>query len=275
MAGIRGGISGGVSIGAGFSGGISGGIGASASFQAGGTVAVGTSLGFNVGLASTAGPIGAQQFRTIPTPNFQPAVYQLAIRGPQPPYPLIAIFIFPLTPEQLRKTWNAMSNYYDVAGTPSQRGVNRIFDIYGDSPPSFMIGGTTGWQYHSSDGYSLTGLQAIIQLQNFLSYYTQLNQTQIANHIPDMYVLEFYDYFANDFWQVQPMGPQGIDRTVQRPTLASYNFRFEGIRSLSGQYIPPTPDPIAAAFAIGAPQASIDLQTGLGATIADYAGVSA
>ena len=207
-------------------------------------------------------------------PNFQTAVYQLAIRAPAPPYPLVASYTFPLTPESFRKEYAAMSNFYDVAGSPAQAGVQRIVDTYGDSPVTFVLEGTTGWSFHSSDGYSMTGLQSIQSIQNFLNYYAQLNQIQVQNHVPDLYILEFYDYFAGNFWQVVPVGRQGLVRNVRRPLLASYYFRLVGIASLSAPPGAGAADPIAAAFSVGAAQGLATFQGQVSATLSNYAGVS-
>ena len=243
------------------------GFSANASFGNGG-------FGFSVGIGTQTGPIAGQTFRNIAVPNFQPAIYQLAIRAPQPPYALISSYTFPISPEAVRKENAAMSNAFQVAGTPSQGGVERIIDTYGNSPPDFIIEGTTGWQYHGTDGYAMTGLQSIIALQNFLAYFAQLNQLQVQNRIPDLYILEFYDYFSNDYWQVVPIGKQGIRRTVQRPLLAQYAFRFAGVRPLSGPIFPFINDPIGVAFSIGGAQGSINLQAQLNGFISAYAAVS-
>lgn len=234
----------------------------------------GSPFGLSTAEVAQVGPIPGQTFRNVAVPNFQPAVYQLTIRSPAPPYPAVSSYTFPLSPEAVRKEFSAMANTFDVAGTPAQLGVQRIVDAYGNSPATFFIEGTTGWQYHGSDGYAMTGLQSIIQLQNFLAYFAQLNQMQVQNRIADLYLLEFYDYFSNDFWQVVPVGAQGIRRDVRRPLLATYSFRLVGVRSLSGPYVPQVQDPIAQAFSVGAEQGLINLQSQLATTVSDYAGVS-
>lgn len=240
---------------------------ANASFNAGG-------IGFSIGLGTAAGPIPGQTFRTVPVPNFQTCLYALAIRGPTPPYPLVSMYTFPLSPEQVRKEYASMTNIFDVAGSPAQAGVARQADLYGDSPVTFMIDGTTGWQYHSTDGYRMTGLQSIIALQNFLNYFAQLNQSQMRNRIANLYMLEFYDYFSGDFWQVVPVGRQSINRSVRRPLLAQYSFRLAGLQSLAAPRVPTTADPIALAFSVGVTQGSINLRANLAGFISGYAAVS-
>src|SRR5690348_6892281 len=103
--------------------------------------------GFSIGAVIPQLPVPGQTFRNIPIPNFQPAIYALAIRDPQPPYAVIAGYTFPLSPEALRKEYTSLSAVYDVAGTPGQKGVERDIDTYGDAPPFFVIEGTTGFQF--------------------------------------------------------------------------------------------------------------------------------
>ena len=44
--------------------------------------------------------------------------------------------------------------------------------------------------------------------------------------------LEFYDFFTSQFWQVAPLGPQGIQQDSRAPQLLFYQFRFVGIQNL-------------------------------------------
>lgn len=192
-------------------------------------------LGLSVNLGVQSQPIAGQTFRTIPQPNFNPAIYGLSIRGTFGV--LIAGFTFPLSPTALRKDHNAMANIYDVAGQPAQGGVNRVMDSYGTSPVVFTIEGTTGWQRHSTDGYTQTGLQAIAALEQFFFSYAELNAAQIKNNQPP-YTMEFYDYFRGDFWQVEPWGPQGVRMTSQRPILVYYLYRLAGIQDLTHPVAP-------------------------------------
>lgn len=196
-----------------------------------------SSLGLSIGLETIPQPIGGQTFRTIPLPNFNPALYSLSIRGTYGA--LIGGFTFPLSPTALRKEHVAMANMYDVAGSAATGGVDRVFDSYGVSPVIFTIEGTTGWQRHSTDGYNNTGLQAIAALEQFFFTYAQLNAAAVQNNQP-IYTMEFYDYFRGDFWQVEPWGPQGVRMTSQRPILVYYLYRLAGIRDLT--------NPIAAVY---------------------------
>lgn len=158
------------------------------------------------------------------------ALYQLSIRNPAQAFLELATFTFPLTPTSVRTDNSSNSTFMDTQGPPVKNGVSRIVDTYGDSPPVFLIEGTTGWDRHSADGFALTGLQSMIRLRNFLQQYTQLNQVQMQAGNPNLFALEFYDYFTSQFWQIEPIGPQTIQQSSQRPTLSFYRFRWAAIR---------------------------------------------
>jgi len=118
----------------------------------------------------------------------------------------------------------------NVSGPASSAVVSRLSDVYGLTPPTYTIEGTTGWDYHDSDGGILTGMQSMQLLQQFLSQYAQLNQTQRRAGNPQFYTLEFYDFFSDQFWQVEPVGPQAFRQSEQRPTLTYYRFHWEAIQ---------------------------------------------
>ena len=120
----------------------------------------------------------------------------------------------------------ALSTFSDTQGPPISNGVTRVIDTYGLGPPIYTIEGTTGWDYHSSDGYLLTGLQSVKNLNSFLAYYATLNQQQRAAGNPNYYTLEFYDFFTGNFWQVEPVGPQTMRQSADRPTLTYYRFHW-------------------------------------------------
>jgi len=217
-------IGGSVGIGNGF---VGGGVGISA-----GIGGVGLGLSVNLGFGGLA---NGQTFRTIPLPNNRPAIYGLSMRGSYGS--LAGGFTFPLSPGNLRKEYNALSNVYDVRGQPAQAGVNRIMDSYGIAPVVFVIEGTTGWKRHSTDGYMTTGLQAIAALERFFFMYAQINASQAARGQPPI-TMEFYDYFRGDFWQVEPTGPQGVRMGEGKPILVYYAFRLAGIRDLTHPVTP-------------------------------------
>lgn len=186
----------------------------------------------NTGLATVSGSPQGQIFATRALSNSNTVYYTLAIIDPNSGQP-VQTYIFPLSPNNIVKEFTAMTNTYDVSGPAAQNGVTRIADVFGNTPPTFMIRGTTGWQYHSTDGYSYTGLDSIQLLQSALNQFAQLNAQQVASGSSDLYTLEFYDYFTNSFWQVVPMGPQRIEQTSDRPLLFEYTLRLVSIKDLS------------------------------------------
>lgn len=231
-------------------------------------------LGLQAGLTGLFNfPVPGQTFRNIALGNLNPAVYALAIRSPTRPHRMIASYTFPLSPEHLRKEYTAMTTTYDVAGSAAQQGVQRIIDTYGNTPVTFMIEGTTGWQFHGSDGFRQSGLQAIQRLQAFLGYFAYINQLQAQNGLPNQYILEFYDYFSQDFWQIVPVGPQGIRQNRGRPLLFNYSFRFDGVQSVDAP-LSLLADAIAIAFASALEPAATKLLGALGGPLVDYAAVT-
>jgi len=144
--------------------------------------------------------MAGQSFRTTPVPNLQAALYQLSIRSPGFTLGELATYTFPISPGAIRYDRAGLSSFADTQGTPAQAGVARVIDIYGLAPPVIMIEGTTGWDYHATDGGILTGLQSMQLLQRFLARYAVLNETQRATGSSDYYQLEFYDYFSSQFW---------------------------------------------------------------------------
>jgi hypothetical protein len=174
-----------------------------------------------------------QSFRNFPVPNFQPCVYTLSIRSPGLLGAEYASYTFPISPQMLRKEMMALGSVFDTQGTPAQNGVARLIDQYGLTPVTYTIEGTTGWQRHGSDGYILSGLQSIQVLQRFLSRYSALNAAQVAAGSPDLYTLEFYDYFSNDFWVVVPIGPQMFQQASNRTLYTSYRLRWVALKAVS------------------------------------------
>lgn len=228
-------------------------------------------IGLSVAIETIPGPIAGQTFRNISVPNFRPALYALAIRAPAPPFAIIAAYTFPISPSSLRKEYVAMNTVFDVAGNPAQRGVQREVDQYGAAPLIWTISGTTGWQRHLTDGFTQTGISSAIALQNLLWQFAELNQVQAQNAIPNLYHLELYDFFTGEFWEVVPIGPQGIYQDARRPIIMNYSFRLAGIRDLSQ---PPTGgpiDPIAAAFSVSPGVAQATLSAQIGVMISAYA----
>lgn len=214
--------------------------------------------------------LGGQSFTTVPVPNRRKAIYSLSIRAPGQAKSAVMSYTFPITPSSIGKEYTALTNTYNVAGSPRQKGVSRNADEYGNTPPTYLIDGTTGWQLHSADGYGLTGIQSIAQIQELLGLYEQLNQGQAANGISDLYTLEFYDYFADEYWQVVPVGRQGISQDANKPLYFRYSFRWDAIKAVSDPPPPKTADPILAAFQIAAPTALSTLAISVAIPLAQY-----
>ena len=209
-------------------------------------------------------------FQNISVPlGGQPAIYQISIRAPQSGFADFATYTFPLTPSSLRVERSSLSSYTDVQGDPTTQGVTRVVDTYGLSPPTFIIEGTTGWDRHSADGFLLTGLQSIQALQAFLAQYASLNQIQRQTNNPNLYALEFYDYFGNNFWQIEPVGPQMIRQSADRPLLTYYRFRWVGIQPV-GIPLFGLVDALASTLGTSAPQAAINAGLTVGAFLTAY-----
>lgn len=244
-------------------------------FSIGGTIGTGfNGSSVNLGVSPGAAAQG-QSFSTIPLPNTRLALYTLSIRNPDAASAAILSYTFPLSPASISKEFTAMNNVYDVAGTFDQGGVQRVADLYGNSPVTYVIQGTTGWQFHSNDGFSFTGVDSIAAIQNLLQQFAiQNKQRQDANN-PNPLTMEFYDYFAQEFWQVVPVGRQLITQNQQRPLLFDYAFRLAGIMNLSSAAQAPADDPILSTLAQTQPQAVGALSDALTITLDAYVGNTA
>jgi hypothetical protein len=214
---------------------------------------------------------GDQVFSTIPLPNLTQPIYGLAIIAPNSGGTPIASYTFPLTPSSVRKEFVSKANAFSVAGSAQQNGVQRLIDFYGIEPVVYTLEGTTGWQYHSADAFALTGMQSVLAIQNLVEQYAQLNVAQAQSNQP-LYTLEFYDYFTNEFWQVVPIGRQGIFQSERRPLLYEYYFRLYGVQNLAAPPVTVLQDPIAADFSIGASQATATLSASINVSLSSYAG---
>ena len=169
-----------------------------------------------------------QMFRTVPVGlGSVPALYQLSIRAPGQLFTELATYTFPITPSQLRMGRSSVSSFSDTQGPVSSQGVTRVMDTYGLAPPVYVIEGTTGYDRHMSDGFITTGLQSMQLLAKFLAQYATLNQTQRLAGNPRLYTLEFYDYYSNNYWVVEPVnGEQIFRQSNDRPTLIYYRFHW-------------------------------------------------
>jgi hypothetical protein len=212
-----------------------------------------------------------QNFSTVKVPNLRLALYTLSIRSPG--FSLLSFFTytFPISPSAINKSFAAMSSIYDTAGPASTKGVTRSIDSYGASPVSYTIEGTTGWDRHQTDGYIFTGLQSIQQIQYLLSLYAALNQQQKAANNPSLYTLEFYDYFNQEYWQVEPVGEQEIRQSERAPTLQYYRFRLAGIQQVSAPLISDIfADQVQQLFIAGASAAARGVQSAISNILGIY-----
>lgn len=201
-----------------------------------------------------------QKFSTIPTPNQQLALYTLSIRSPGVSAPEYLTWTFPISPRSVQKTPTVMTTIYDSPGTPQQQGVNREVNLFGQTPPTFHIEGTTGWQRHQTDGLKYTGLQAMAALEQLFSTFAVLNQQQIANGQGQLYTMEFYDYFRGDSWVVVPVGPQDIVYDATRPLLGNFRLTLVGIRPV-GQAPQQPADEVDNNFSAPADEAVVKTNT--------------
>jgi len=212
-----------------------------------------------------------QTFRTIPVPTPGLALFTLALRQPGPALLSFFTYTFPLSPQSLRKEYTSMSTVYDVQGTAAQNGVARLVDVYGNTPFTFVIEGTTGQQRHSTDGYLFTGRQSIDQILELLQLYADLNQVQMANNAKQLYTLEFYNYFAQEFWQVVPDGQQGISQSAQSPTLQFYTLRLAGIKPVNAPIVSNIfSDQAAQLFIAGSSYAAKGVRALIGSALGTY-----
>jgi hypothetical protein len=213
-----------------------------------------------------------QIFRTKPVGDYVPALYQLSIRAPNQAFSELITYTFPLSPTSIRMERNALSSFSETQGPSSTLGVTRIVDHYGLSPPIYTIEGTTGWDRHATDGYVLTGLQSMQLLDKFLQRYAELNSVQVQSGVSQMYALEFYDYFTQNFWQVEPVGPQGFRQTADRTKLVFYRFRWAAIQPVGIPIIGET-DALLTVLGKPAAAAAINAAETIGAMLNSYSPV--
>jgi len=211
-----------------------------------------------------------QSFRAVQVPNTQLALYTLSIRFPGRAAAPFKVYTFPVSPQAIRKTFTSMSTIYDVPGTPLYNGVQREVDVYGLSPVTYTVEGTTGWQRHSNDGYLFTGLQSVQAIQALLSEYALLNQVQMQNQLTNLYTLEFYDYFNREFWQIEPIGPQGITQDASQPLYTKYRFTWAGINRVDAPIFSSLSDPLGQLFSAVAGPVISTVQSSISSVLSSY-----
>jgi hypothetical protein len=123
--------------------------------------------------------------------------------------------------------------------------------MWGQAPPVYTLRGTTGWKRHSTDSFALSGKASILAVQALLTQFATLNQYQMQAQATVFYTLEFYDYWMNEFWQVVPVGPQGIDQTADKPILTYYTFRLACIQAVNSPIPPLAVDLLVSLLSVG------------------------
>jgi hypothetical protein len=222
-------------------------------------------------MSGTLSNLLSQSFSTVKVPNTRLALYTLSIRSPGFSALSFFTYTFPISPGALRKAPTAMSAIYDTSGPVLKNGVKRDVDSFGLAPPIYTLEGTTGWDRHQTDGMIFTGLQSIQQLQYLISLYAQLNQAQKQANNPSLYTLEFYDYFNQEFWQVEPMGEMEISQSERAPTLQYYRLRFAAVQQVSAPLISDVfADPILQLFAAASSAAAGAVQSGISSILGLY-----
>ncbi len=158
-------------------------------------------------------------------------------------------FIFPISPTGLRKSVDQLNTPYMVAGSAfnfSNPGTEREMDMFGQTPPIWIIEGTTGWKYHSNDGLQTDGITAFQNLQLIFNQFNYLVQNQARNQSKIQYELELYDYFNRDYWIVAPSGSYVFEMDASRPLIGNYRLELLGMRPVSN---PPKPLVLKSALA--------------------------
>jgi hypothetical protein len=211
------------------------------------------------------------QFRTQSAPADATCLYQIRLCAPVISSLELATYTFPLSPSALRVERSSLSSFSDTQAqgiqAPLSQGVTRVMDTYGLAPPIFTIEGTTGWDYHSADGYSLTGLESMQQLAAFLATYADLNQGLRVAGASSLFTLEFYDYFQQSFWVIEPIGPQVFSQDASRPLIVYYRFRWAATIPAGGvvQVIDEVEDTLGAVSSLASTSLGQSLSSTLGA----------
>ena len=120
-----------------------------------------------------------------------------------------------------------LTSYFETQGISpaTDLGVRRIIDQYGVAPPIISISGTTGFKYHSLDGFQWDGKQSVLRLEALIRTYAILVQQQAAagQPLPQMF---FNDSWKQLTWQVVPIGPQNFQMSAGRPLFTNYLISF-------------------------------------------------
>lgn len=176
-----------------------------------------------------------QNYFTVPAFNTDPTLYRLSLfsgdnAAPISTIPAVEIYTFPLTPSSIQRQYVSMNSYYDVFGGNVPTGVQRIVDQYGNALPIISISGTTGFQYHSMDGFQWSGKASIALLvkmiQDYASYVNIAINNSTTNQPISMPLMQFDDSYIGDSYYVVPLGPQVTSMDSSRPILQNYSLQF-------------------------------------------------
>jgi hypothetical protein len=180
---------------------------------------------------------------------------------------------FPISPQMYTKTVVSMSNYYDVAGNLKNGGVRRIVDQYGVSPPVWTFRGTTGYKYHPTDGVQFSGMQSLLTLFKIIQRYGG-DQAQNAKKGLKLDIMEFSDYYQQEFWYVVPVGPQGMTRSASAPIIGNYSITLVGISDVgSSSSFYPLDDPVLNLLSSTDPSFQAQQAVSLADAIVSYYGL--
>jgi len=181
-----------------------------------------------------------QKFRNTPVINRLSNLFSLQIIRTNTPghaklSPLPKYF-FPISPTGLVKTSPVLNRPFTVQGSPNSGGAQYYMDIYGQAPPIWKITGTTGWQYHLTDGNKITGAESLQYLQLFFQSFHALSLSQTSS--TTTYRIELYNYAENEFWEVVPVDKMIFSYDEKEPLFGKYDITLQSIRTVAG---PPSP----------------------------------
>jgi len=207
--------------------------------------------GSNSGFQQFFANASIQKFRNTPVINRLSNLFSLQITRTNTPghakLPALPKYFFPISPTGLVKTSPVLNRPFTVQGSPNSGGAQYYMDIYGQAPPIWKIMGTTGWQYHLTDGNTITGAESLQYLQLFFQSFHALSLSQTSS--TTTYIIELYNYAENEFWEVVPVDKLIFSYDEKEPLFGKYDITLQSIRMVAG---PPSPlvlrNPILQAF---------------------------
>jgi len=181
-----------------------------------------------------------QKFRNTPVINRLSNLFSLQIVKTNAPghakSSVVVRYFFPISPTGLIKTSPVLNRPFTVQGSPNSGGAQYYMDIYGQAPPVWKITGTTGWQYHLTDGNTITGAESLQYLQLYFQYFHALSLNQTSS--TTTYVIELYNYAENEFWEVIPVDKLIFSYDEKEPLFGKYDITLQSIRKVAD---PPHP----------------------------------